>query len=184
MFGLGNLGAIAGALTADRVRRWLGLGHAIVASMLAGAPALLLIALAPRSAPVPFLIASGVLTGFGAVVYNINQVSFRQAITPAPMQGRMNATMRFIVWGTIPIGQVIGGVIATVVSIPAAIWVGAIGSFLAVIPLLVTPVHRLREMPAPVDAGSSAGESGMTGDGEIDGLDDLETPMPGHGGIG
>ena len=43
-------------------------------------------------------------SGLSAVIYNINQVSFRQAITPAPMQGRMNATMRFIVWGTIPIG--------------------------------------------------------------------------------
>ena len=38
------------------------------------------------------------------VIYNVNQVSLRQAITPERMQGRMNATMRFIVWGTMPIG--------------------------------------------------------------------------------
>ena len=49
--------------------------------------------------------------GLAGVVYNINQVSFRQAITPRRMQGRMNATMRFIVWGTIPIGSIVGGML-------------------------------------------------------------------------
>ena len=84
--------------------------------MALSAPGILLVALAPREAPIPFLIASGFLTGLSAVVYNINQVSFRQAITPTAMQGRMNATMRFIVWGTIPIGAIIGGAIATAVE--------------------------------------------------------------------
>ena len=45
------------------------------------------------------------------VIYNVNQVSLRQAITPERMLGRMNATMRFIVWGTIPIGALVGGVL-------------------------------------------------------------------------
>jgi hypothetical protein len=67
------------------------------------------------------------------------------------MQGRMNATMRFIVWGTIPIGGIIGGAIATVSGVSTAIWVGALGSFLAVIPLVITPVRTLREMPTPTD---------------------------------
>ena len=84
-------------------------------------------------------------------------MSLRQAITPERMQGRMNATMRFIVWGTIPIGAIVGGAIATAVSIPAAIWIGAIGSFLAVIPLLVTPVRRLRDMPTPAGDEPTAG---------------------------
>jgi MFS family permease len=151
VFGLGNVGAIVGALTANRIAARLGLGPTIVLSMLANAPGMLLIALAPSDAPIPFLIAAGFLTGMSAVVYNINQVSFRQAITPIPMQGRMNATMRFIVWGTIPIGGIIGGAIATVSGVSTAIWVGALGSFLAVIPLVITPVRTLREMPTPTD---------------------------------
>jgi hypothetical protein len=52
-----------------------------------------------------------------------------------------------------PIGSIIGGIIATAVSLSAAIWVGAIGSFLAVVPLLVSPVHTLIAMPEPVDDG-------------------------------
>ena len=153
VFGIGNLGALAGALTGDRWVTRFGLGRTIVGSMFLNAPGILLVALAPRSFPFPFLIASGLLIGSSAVIYNINQVSFRQAITPSAMQGRMNATMRFIVWGTMPIGQVLGGIIATTVSLSAAIWVGAIGSFLAVIPLLITPVHSLTVMPDPVDDG-------------------------------
>ena len=151
VFGLGNLGAIAGALTGDRWVARFGLGRVIVVSTFMNAPGILLVALAPKSFPVPFLIASGLLIGSSMVVYNINQVSFRQAITPRAMQGRMNATMRFIVWGTIPIGQILGGIIATTVSLSAAIWVGAIGSFLAVIPLLISPVHSLTVMPEPLD---------------------------------
>jgi len=149
VFGLGNLGALAGALSADRLRRRFGLGRTIVASLFLGAPGLLLIPLAPRASPIPLLVASGLLIGFSNVVYNINQVSFRQAITPAAMQGRMNATMRFIVWGTIPVGSILGGAIGTAISVPAAIWVGAIGSFLAVVPLVITPVRTLAAMPGP-----------------------------------
>jgi MFS family permease len=151
VFGLGNIGAIVGAVVADRWRRWLGLGPGIVWSMALSTPGLLLIAAAPREMPIPFLIAGGLLYGFSAVVYNINQVSFRQAITPTAMQGRMNATMRFIVWGTIPIGSILGGAIATATTVVTAIWIGALGSILAVLPVLLTPVRSLREMPTPVD---------------------------------
>jgi Na+/melibiose symporter-like transporter len=155
VFGLGNIGAIVGALTANRISARLGVGHTIVLSMLAYTPGMLLIPLAPSAFPVPFLIAAGFITGMSTVVYNITQVSLRQAITPLPMQGRMNATMRFIVWGTIPIGAIIGGAIATVSGVSTAIWVGALGSFLAVIPLVITPVRTLREMPMPIDEGTA-----------------------------
>ena len=162
VFGLGNIGAIVGAVSADRLRRRFGLGPTMVYSIALGGPGVLLIALAPAAAPIPFLVAAGFLIGFSAVVYNINQVSFRQAITPAAMQGRMNATMRFIVWGPIPIGALVGGTIATAVSIPAALWVGGIGSLLAVVPLLVTPVRSLRDMPSPADAEAPAAAEAAT----------------------
>ena len=155
VFGLGNIGAIVGALSADRVRRALGVGRSILVSAATGGPAVLLVAIAPREAPIPFLVLAGFLGGFSVVIYNINQVSFRQAITPTPMQGRMNATMRFIVWGTIPLGQILGGVIATAVSIPAALWIGGLGAFLAVIPIALSPVRHLVDMPTPADEGST-----------------------------
>lgn len=107
------------------------------------------------------------------MVYNINQVSFRQAITPPRMQGRMNASMRFIVWGTIPPGQILGGVIGATLGLSAAIWVGAIGSCAAFLFVLFSPVRSLRAMPEPVEDDSGPGRrpSGATLVGEA--LDEM-----------
>jgi len=160
-FGIGNLGAVVGALTATRISRRLGVGPAIVISMAVSAPALFLVAVAPAEIALPFLAASGLLTGFSAVVYNVNQVSFRQAITPERMQGRMNATMRFIVWGAIPVGQIAGGFIAQAftdagLGLRPVILLGGIGAATAVLPLVLTPVRTIREMPSgPEDVGGS-----------------------------
>jgi hypothetical protein len=83
------------------------------------------------------------------MAYNISQVSLRQAITPERLQGRMNATMRWIVWGTIPLGTIAGGAIATVYSLRAALWVGAIGALFSFLPVLLSSVRSIREMPEP-----------------------------------
>ena len=101
----------------------------------------------PRTATA-LIIGGGLLISAGAVTYNINQVSFRQAITPERMQGRMNATMRFLVWGTIPIGSVIGGVLATLIGLSNTIWVGAILSFTPVLFLIFSPIRSITVMPS------------------------------------
>jgi MFS family permease len=147
VFGIGNAGAIFGALTAMRWSQRFGLGPAIVGSAFLSGPALVLIALAPPDLAVPLILTGGAMMGFSSVVYNVNQVSFRQAITPPSMQGRMNATMRFIVWGTIPLGTLTGGLLAQFLGIEAAIWIGAIGGCFTFLPLVVTPVRTLRTMP-------------------------------------
>ncbi len=63
----------------------------------------------------------------------------------------MNSVMRFIVWGVMPLGSLLGGALATWFGLRAAIWVGAIGMSLAVLPVLLSPVRTLREMPEPVE---------------------------------
>jgi predicted MFS family arabinose efflux permease len=108
-----------------------------------------IVAVAPRDNPVPFLIASGIIGAGTSVIYNVNQVSLRQAITPERMLGRMNATMRFIVWGTIPIGSLVGGALGATIGLQATIWVGAIGSFLGFLPVFFSQVRGLRRIPDP-----------------------------------
>jgi hypothetical protein len=66
----------------------------------------------------------------------------------------MNATMRFIVWGTIPIGQVIGGLVATTFGTIAAIWLGAIGGLFTFLPVFFSPVRTLRRIPDPEPAAT------------------------------
>ena len=79
------------------------------------------------------------------------QVSYRQAICPPRLQGRMNSVMRFIVWGTIPIGTLAGGALATWIGLRETIVVGAIGGSLAVLWIIFSPQRHLREMPEPID---------------------------------
>ena len=150
IFGLGSVGFLVGALVASRVAARIGVGRTIVASSFVGWPAILLLAIAPRELALPFFVVAGVCGGLSVSIYNINQVSFRQAITPARMQGRMNATMRFFVWGTIPIGSLLGGFLGGVIGLHETIWVGAIGSFFPFLFVLFSPVRSIQQMPEPV----------------------------------
>jgi predicted MFS family arabinose efflux permease len=150
VFGSFGAGSIVGAIAANRMQRRIGVGPAIVGNAVLFSVAGLAYPLAPKSFPIPALVVGGLALGFGSVAYNITQVSLRQAITPERLQGRMNATMRWIVWGTIPLGTLCGGLIATQWGLRAALWVGTIGSRFTFLPPLLSPVWRIREMPEPV----------------------------------
>jgi MFS family permease len=174
IFAVGNLGYLAGAITANRIAAKTGVGPAIVGGAATGIAALL-IPLAPESSPIPFLIASGVIIGFGVVVYNVTQLSFRQAITPERLLGRMNSVMRFIVWGVMPLGMLLGGLIASSFDLKTAIWVGALGQAFAFLPVLLSPVRSLREMPQPVDdpLTEAQGEGGRLVPGQMPAVEDI-----------
>lgn len=146
---IGNLGALAGAFLANRVAGRMGVGPTIVGSLLTYGLGALFIALAPSGDPaVAFLVVAGVVSGIGGMVYNINQVSYRQAICPPRMQGRMNATIRWLVWGTLPIGSIAGGALASVIGLHPTVWVGAALGFIPWLFLLFSPVRRIRTMPS------------------------------------
>jgi len=63
----------------------------------------------------------------------------------------MNASVRFMVWGTMPVGAFVGGVVATGVGVRTALWVGVVGQCLAVLPVLLSPLARMRELPRHLD---------------------------------
>ena len=148
-FSIGAVGFLVGALIANRVALRFGVGPTIVGSALLFGPSALLVAIAPADIAMPFVAASVFLGGLGGAIYNINQVSLRQAITPERMQGRMNATMRFIVWGTIPIGATVGGFLGGVIGLHETIWIGAIGGTFVFLPVLFSPVRSLERIPEP-----------------------------------
>jgi len=145
----GNVGFLVGALLASRFSRWLGLGPAIVLGSACGI-AILLIPLAPASRPIPFLLAAELVATFGVAIYNILALSLRQSIAPPRIHGRMNAVMRFVVWGVIPLGTLLGGTLASTFDLKTAIWIGAIGNAFAFAPLVLSPVRWLRETPEPL----------------------------------
>jgi MFS family permease len=176
IFAIGNIGALVGAFTSSTVPRLVGVGRSIVGSALLFGPTMLLIPLAPREFPAPLLIVSGLIAGFGNVIYNVTQVSLRQAITPDAMQGRMNATMRFIVWGTIPIGGLLGGVLGSTIGLLPTLWVSAIGSFIPGLFVLFSPVRTLKTVPEPEAAAESVADVAKT-------PEERATMMPGPGPV-
>ena len=152
VFAVGSAGGLVGAFFAAWVARKLGLGPTLGIATAVGGLAILATPVALVLAPVAVLAALGFLGGLTGPIYNISQVSLRQAITPDRVQGRMNATMRTIVWGTIPLGAFIGGILGTSIGLVQTIVLGGIVSVSAALWIFLGPVIRLKEQPAPVMA--------------------------------
>jgi len=152
IFAISSVGWLVGALLASWAARRLGLGLTLALAIVIGGLATLAMPIALIGAPAIVLSALG-FVGFTMVpIYNINQVSLRQSITPDRIQGRMNATMRTIVWGTMPIGAFVGGILGATLGVVQTIVLGSLISSFAALWIFLGPVLRLREQPAPVRA--------------------------------
>ena len=149
IFAAGAVGGLLGALTAAWIPRRIGLGPTLFVTMLVSGLSMILIPLAQYGFAIPLLFASMFVTSFVIPVYNINQVSLRQAIVPDRLQGRMNATVRTIIWGTNPIGAFIGGIIGSTYGTVPALYAGIAVSLLAGFWILLGPI-RLRVQPEAV----------------------------------
>jgi len=90
------------------------------------------------------------LGNFGWVLYNVNAVSLRQAVTPLAMQGRVNATFSFLVSGMLPLGALAGGALGEVLGLRNAIVLAAVGSLLAVLWVAFSPVRGVRHISEAV----------------------------------
>ena len=149
---IGAAGSLLAALSATRISRRFGIGPTTIAVAWVFGPGFLLFALAPDgNEALPFLVAGMLVLSFSSVTYNIVQVSYRQAICPPRLQGRMNSVMRFIVWGTIPLGTLTGGALGTWVGLRETLVVAAIGGSLSVLWIVFSPQRHLRDMPDPID---------------------------------
>ena len=147
VFAIGNVGPLVAAVSSAAINRALTLGRVIWMGMLLGSLAWLLLGLAPTQHSFAYFAVAWLLFGFGGTVYNIAQVSLRQAITPPRLQGRMNASMRFMVWGTMPFGSLAGGALGTAIGLRPTLIVAGIGGLTAVPWVLARSVRELREIP-------------------------------------
>ncbi|HWL33258.1 MAG TPA: MFS transporter [Gaiellaceae bacterium] len=165
VFSLGSVGALVAAVSARRIGERLGVGRTIVLAALLFGPGTMLIAVAPKDLAVPFIVASMFVLSFGGILFNVTGISLIQAITPDRMLGRANASRRFVVWGVIPFGGFVGGVLASTIGLRETIFVGAIGGVLAVVPILLSPIRSVGRMSelgqldtqsSPIASASSA----------------------------
>jgi len=151
---IGAAGGLIGAVSAETFIRLVGEGRSIVLASLPLAPAAALVPLAAGHSPTTatiMLAVSMIIFGFGVVIYNVAQVSFRQRLCPRPLLGRMNASVRFIVYGTQPIGALLGGILGAQFGVLTALWVAVAGEAIAVLPVLLSPLLKMRQLPRALD---------------------------------
>jgi MFS family permease len=154
LMSLGAIGGLVGALSCGVLRRWIGSARLIWLSLVVTSPFALLIPLTAPGAGLVSFAAGDIAITFGATVYTVQQASFRQLLTPHRLLGRMNATIRFITWATIPLGGLLGGALGSWLGNRAALWACAIGICLAPIWLLASPLRWMRDtesIPADPD---------------------------------
>jgi MFS family permease len=146
VLGVANLGYLGGSVLVPWLNRRIGLGWAIAAGVLLHG-AYLPAALAPRDHPLPWLIAGFMVAAAGQGIWNVDAVSLRQTTTPGPMLARMNATNRFLIWGTMPLGAAAGGLLAAAADLHTTVTVAAAAIPLAAVAVLLSAVRPLRTMP-------------------------------------
>jgi MFS family permease len=158
-FSLGAIGGLIGASFARRIGLRLGVGRTILAGTIIDGLPLLLIPLAPTSFPIPFIVVAFALVEFGVILYNVSAISLTQALVPERLLGRVNASRRFIVWGTIPLGSLASGGLATWLGLRPTIFIGIVGCLLAAVPIALSPVRRVQELPTEPEAMPFAEEA-------------------------
>lgn len=140
-------GGIAGALAATAVARRLGEGPTIIVTAALASVLTFCNPLASVLPAVPTMIIGGIGLMAGIVIYNIATVSFRQRLCPPALLGRMNASARFIVWGTMPVGAFLGGILGRGIGIVPTLWLAAALGLAALLPVSTPSLWKLRRLP-------------------------------------
>ena len=162
-----SLGGVAGGVLSGRLSRRIGSARIIWFSMLVfGLPQLLVPLAKPGWLVVLFPVGFAGFS-FSAVVYNVAQVSYRQAICPPRLLGRMNAAVRWVVWGTLPLGGLLGGALGTWLGVRATLWIAFAGSWAAGWWVFFSPLRGVRDIADLEVDRAPGGEVPGQGGGEL-----------------
>jgi hypothetical protein len=146
----GGLGSLAGALIGAPATRRFGFGPVLIASATAFGFFGLMVPLAilfPAIA-IPMLVISEFGQWGAILVYFVGAITVRQAMTADRLMGRVNATIRFVAGGALPIGALAGGALGGLIGLPLTLVVAELGTLLGVVWLVLSPVRSLRTLPA------------------------------------
>ena len=154
------LGNVAGGMLAPRVRRRFSAAALITgAGVLAGA-AYLVVAFTSSVvvAEAAFLVEGAAVVG-GTIV----SMTLRQRHIPQPLMGRVSNVFRSIIWGAIPVGALLGGVLADVRGLRAPFVVAGVAQ-IALMALLALPLRRRIQAAGAADAASRPASQSAVGE--------------------
>lgn len=147
LMGAISLGGVAGAALARWIGRTIGTSRALWLVTSVTTPFGLLIPLTTKGAGIAFFLLGSWIVLAGILVYNVTVSSFRQAYCPPEILGRVVASMRFVLFGTIPLGSLFGGALAGAIGVREAMWIMLAGYCLQDVILVLSPLPGMRDLP-------------------------------------
>lgn len=165
IFAMGGVGSLLGAWSSGPLSRRLGSGNTLILGMaMFGITGLFIpVAVLVPSIGFPLIVVCEFLQWGFFVMYQVQAASIRQAFTPIRALGRVQATSLLAIRGSMPLGAMLGGTIATGIGAAWTLVVGEIGMLMAAIPLLLAPIRSIRSLAdqGEADAAHSATMPGL-----------------------
>lgn len=142
---VGAIGGLFGAGAATRIVRRFGTANTIRYSILVNSLSFLAYPFAllmdTAAASMTVLLSAAVVGNFAGLIYNVTQMSLRQRLCPPHLLGRMNASVRFVVWGIMPISSLIAGWASEAIGVGNFLWITAVAGLATFLPLLRLGPH-------------------------------------------
>ena len=149
IFSIMGVGGIAGSLVGGRIQRRFTFGQVIAGTIWVAACAFALLVVAPGFL---WIGVFGAMLGFVGPIYNVVQFSYRVALIPDALQGRVNSTFRLLAFGFMPLGASLSGVAIEQLGVRLAIVVFAAVFFLLAI---LTSINRAVREARPIGQASA-----------------------------
>ncbi|MEO3871897.1 MFS transporter [Nonomuraea sp. B12E4] len=141
----GGIGGVLGGLTSGWLSRRYGTARTTWLAVIVASPFGLLLPLTEADWRMVCFAITSMALSWSAVVSNVGQITYRQTVAPEHLLGRINASVRFVVWGTLPLGALLGGLVANQIGVRAALWVFMGARLLAFLPLVFSPLPHMRD---------------------------------------
>lgn len=146
-----GVGGVVGALAVSRLGEHLGVGRVLlIAPVVAGVGLIGYVVAGPfvraSAFGVALVFCPSVVMGVGLVGFTVLAAGVRQLLAPAQARGRVLGTLRFVEWGSMPLGSVIGGAVGQWAGAPAALWVSAALLIATAGWVVATPLVRLKRL--------------------------------------
>jgi MFS family permease len=143
-----SVGGVIGAAISGPLGRRLGTARTMLVSQLAGAPFSLLVPLTGPGPRLALVLVGGIGVGAGVVSSNVIGGTFRQTYCPRALLGRVTTGMRFLNYGSIPLGALLAGVLSHALGVRPTLWIMTVAVVLASFLLLLGPIRHHRDLPA------------------------------------
>ena len=149
----GALGALIGAVLAGRAASRIGVGPAIVWAVVVESAVMLPIGFLAGTSPLVLvvLVAVHVVNGCFVTMSSVHALAYRQAVAPERLLGRITAGYRFISYGAIPIGALLGGLAGELLGPRGGLVLGTVGLLTAAAFVLLSPLRHVRELPSSAE---------------------------------